>query len=869
MDTWDDAAAEPKAYDSIRLAALVERESQLETLQGLARDSVQGGGLAFVFGEAGHGKTSLVKAFVGGLDHRFRVVSVACEPIGRPLAFGPLVATADVLPQSVREELDGGGVRPAVYREMFGLLRSEPTVLVVDDIQWADEATLGLVRHLGRQMAETSSVLVVTVRPEEIDPAHPFQVVMADIGRLATRVDLPALTLEGVRQLTAGTSLDPVTVHAATLGNPFFIEEIVLHPDAEIPETVAVSVEATVASLSKAAREVVEMVALTADGIALALLAAHEASVDAACRRRLLVVADSRVRCRHDLIRTAVASSVPPARARRLHGSIFELLRQDTSGLVRTAELAYHSHAGGLEVEAGRYSVEAARTAARAGSHREAALAYGWAYQHRTVIDPSLLPAVLRAAAYEHLLVNDFLTAIQMSQTLLQIAGTDAERGEADAWVAFFAMRQGDIALAELHSTRAIAALEAGGPSVALARAEAVRAVIPLVRGAADESVALAEAAVATARACGARAVEADALITLGRALVHEGRPEGLRVIEEGGSIAREMRSLDAAARAVYHLGTLPFLEMRLADAVDQMDDGLRYLASEELDAWYVALEVTRAHIAVLRGEWEAAADALGRVLPRSTCLSTEAEAALVEARRLMRLGDPAAVAALDLGLSRADQGVGYEEDVLATEVAMEAAWLGLIDEGAAADRYVRTIDVARQVEDSWALSRLAFWALRLGLDPPPGRLAGPVEDEVVGDPIKAAVRWKEGGYRSEGAIVEAFTPGASLREVFGELERLGARGVADGLRRRLRAHGVAGIPRGVQQPAGMHPAGLTARQQDVLALIAAGCSNEAIAAELFISKKTVSHHVSAILAQLGVESRVQAAALAHSNAWV
>ncbi|MFP5333120.1 MAG: ATP-binding protein [Acidimicrobiia bacterium] len=851
------------------MAALVERDSQLAMLHGIARNTVRRGALVFVSGEAGHGKTSLIDAFVSDLDHRFRIVSLACEPIGRPLAFGPLIATADPLPQAVRDELDGGGLRPAVYREMFGLLRSEPTVLVVDDIQWADEATLGLVRHLGRQIADTSSMLVVTVRPEEIDPAHPFQVVTADIGRLATTVELPALTVDGVRQLTAGTPLDPAAVHAATLGNPFFVEEIVLHPDSEIPETVAVSVEATVASLSSAARDVVEMIALTADGIDLGLLADHEASVDAACRRRLLVVSDSRVRCRHDLIRAAVASRVPPARARRLHRSIFELFRQDTSGLVRTAELAYHSHAGGLETEAGRYSVEAAHTAARAGSHREAALAYGWAYQHRNAIDPNLLAGVLRAAAYEHLLVNDFLTAIEISQTLLEIASTEAERGEADAWVAFFAMRQGDIDLAELHSTRAIAALESAGPSVALARAEAVRAVIPVARGAADKSVALAEAAVATARACGARAVEADALITLGRALVHEGRPEGLRIIEEGGSIAREVRSLDAAARAVYHLGTLPFLEMRLSDAVEQMDDGLRYLASEELDAWYVALEVTRAHIAVLRGEWDAAADALGRVLPRSTCLSTETEAALVEARRLMRLGDPAALAALDLGLSRADQGVGYEEDVLATEVAMEAAWLGLIDEGAAADRYVRMIDAALRVDDSWALSRLGFWALRLGFDPPPGRLAGPVEDEVAGDPIKAAVRWREDGYPAEGVIVEAFTPGASLRELFGELERLGAGGIAEGLRRRLRALGVSGIPRGVQQATVAHPAGLTARQHDVLALIAAGYSNDAIASELFISPKTVSHHVSAILTKLGVDSRVQAASLAHANAWV
>lgn len=851
------------------VAALVERDSQLEMLHGVARNSVRKGGLVFVLGEAGHGKTSLVEAFVDGLDHRFRTISLSCEPLGRPLAFGPLFAASVPLSDAVRQELDRGGIRPSVYRGMLDLLRSEQTVLIVEDLQWADEATLGLVRHLGRHVAQTSSLVIGTFRPEEIDPAHPFQVLTADVGRLATRIELPPLSIDGVRRLTGDTALDPSAVHATTLGNPFFVEEVIRHPEDDIPATVNDAVAASIGSLSPAAREVVELVSLMADGIALDLMADREDAVDLACRRRLLVVSDGRIRCRHDLIRGAVAQAVPPARTRRLHRHIVHLLQQDTSGLVRTAELAYHSHRGGLGDEAARFSVDAARTAARAGSHREAARAYGWAYEHRRAVPEAEIAAVLRAAAYEHLLVNDFLKAIEIARTSLDLARDDLERSEADAWVAFFAIRQGDIDLAERHAVAAVATLQPLGPSVALARAEAVLAVIPLARGATVDAVRLARRAVATAHGCRASAVEADALITLGSSLVHEGRDEGYGLIEEGGRMAREVGSLDAAARAVYSLGALPFQQMRLSEAVKQMDEGLAYLASEELDAWYVAVEVTRAHISVLQGEWDSAAEAVGRVLPRSTCLSTEAEVALVEARRLMRLGESGALAALDRGLSRADAGVGYTEDLLATELAMEAAWLGLLDEGAAADRYSRMADIAQRVDDRWALSRLAFWALRLDIEPPIGPLPGPVDDEIAGDSIKSAVRWKESGYPAEAAIVEAFTAGASLRDVFGDLESLGAQGVADGLRKRLREQGVSGIPRGVREATDAHPAGLTARQQVVLSLITAGCSNDDIAAELFISPKTVSHHVSAILRKLGVDSRVQAAALAHSNAWV
>jgi DNA-binding CsgD family transcriptional regulator len=849
------------------IAALVERDSQLEGLREVAEHSARRGGLVFLFGESGHGKTSLIDAFLAGIDHRFGVIRTACEPLGRPLAFGPLLAAADVLPRLVRDELERGALRPVIYREMLHHLRSDPTILIVEDVQWSDEATLGLVRHLGRDIAATSSIVIVSVRPESIDPAHPFQVLAADIGRHALRLELPPLTPRGVRQMTRDTDLDPDAVHAATLGNPFFVEEIVRHPGSAIPATVSDTIAAVVAALPEDARDVLELVALTSDGIAVDWLG--EDGVDIACQRRLVVVEGGRARCRHDLIRTTVERSIPPARRGRHHRSLVRMLEDDPTGLERIAELAYHSHEGGLRDEAARYAVAAGAAAAKAGSHREAARAYGWAHQHMASIPEAEVGRVLRAAAYEHLLVNDFAKAIEIAEASWELASDELQRAKADAWVAFFAIRFGSDGLAEDHAKAAVAVLRRHPASAALARAEAVLAQLPLARGMAADAISPAENAVATAREAGARAVEADALITLGTAMALEGIDRGLELIEEGAAIARELRSLDAAARAVYNLGKIPFSQMNLAEAAARMDEGLRYLASEELDAWYVAVETTRAHIWVIEGEWAASRDALDRVLPRSTCLSTEAEASLVAALRALRLGEDGALAELDAGLARADSGGDYPEKVMAAELAMEAAWLGLLDPGAAADRYTRMIDAAFTAGDGWSAGRLAFWALRLGFAPPARQVLGPVADELAGDPVKAARRWREAGYPVEACITEAFAEEAPLRELFSELDELGVDGAIAGLRRRLRERGVTGIPRGVQQATGSHPAGLTARQQDVLALLAAGLTNDAIAQELFISAKTVSHHVSAILAKLEVDTRGQAASVAHSRRWL
>ncbi|HVR34100.1 MAG TPA: LuxR C-terminal-related transcriptional regulator, partial [Acidimicrobiia bacterium] len=819
--------------------------------------------------EAGHGKSSLLGAFLSTLDHRFRLLVGGCEPLGQPLAFGPLFDLLDELPSSVADELRSGAARPVIYRQMAECLSDSPTVLVIEDVQWADEATLGLIRQLGRRVADTSSVVIATCRPEEIAPAHPFRVVLADVGHLAVRIDLPALSEVGVMALTDGTELDSGLVHAATLGNPFFVEEIVRNPDQAVPDSIADAILARVASLSPTSREVLELVSLTPDGLELDAAATREIEIDSLCERRLLTVTDSKMRCRHDLIRATVEESVPPARRRRLHADIVGFLEGTSAGHQREARLAYHSHAAGLDARAAEYCVTAAAAAASVGAHREAARSYGWALEHRSAFGADQLAAVLRSAAYEYLLINDNDQALEVVTELLGLASDPLERARAEGWVALVATRGSMPELAERWARSAAAVLEPRGPSVDLARAQTVLATVELMTGHWSAALITGQIALDTARKAKTPACEADALITVGTAMVLDGRPSGFDLIEEGGAIARGVRSLDSAARAVNNAGTLSFREMNLQEAAQRMDRALDYLAAEELDAWYVAVDTTRAHISVLEGDWDSAAAALERVLPRQTCRSTEAEARLVAALREMRMGAAQSLATLDLALARTDLSGTYSEEVLAGELAMEAAWLGLIDIGAAADRYTRMLSRALEAGDVWAQARLGFWALRLGLEPPEGPLPGPVGHEMLGDAGKAAAAWRESGYRVEAAITEAFTEGASLRDLFTDLEAMGATGVIEGLRRRLRQHGVGGVPRGVQQAAAHHPAKLTDRQQEVLELMAAGLSNEGIATELFISPKTAAHHVSAVLSKLGVGSRAQAASVAHANGWL
>ncbi len=850
--------------------SLVERERQIEALEEAFAEP-SSGAVVLVSGEAGHGKTSLIRAFLDDLDHRHRILISACEPLDIPAAFGPLFDLIDELPDDLRQDVRLGRGRMPVYAGMLDLIKNDRVVLVLEDLHWADEATLGLARYLGRRVAATGSILIITYRPEELDVNPRLRLVVADLGPAAVRIDVPALSMDGVRQLVSRSVVDAEKLYRATLGNPFFIEELLRYPGLDVPPSVQNAVLANAEQLPDATLELLRMVALNPEGLSRDTLAElgdpSGSHTDLAFQRRLLVSSRDHVSCRHELIRQSLVQAMPPALKQRLHRRLLGVLEghaEDSPDIVR---LAYHSTGAHDPQRAIRYSLMAGTDASKAGAHREAAFHFDNALEYDSMIDRADLARLLLEAAQEHLFINDFEIAVQLSRRRLDLAATPRQEARARAWVAFFEARLNEFTYALEEAEAAIEVLASEQPCVELAVALQVAAAVRGVRGEAEESISLAERALEIARSCGAVDIEVNTLTTLGTSRWLNGDRAGRLMVEDAVRLGVDSDVGEYAARAMNNLGAIALYDWELEEARSWFERLKDYCSGNELEAWYMAGVVSSASIAVEAGRWDEADAELETVWGQKTCYSSEIEVLTAAATLRIRRGDPGAADLADSVFTRVETFPETVEETMATILGMEGAWVGALPEDEILPHYQRALTRSAPM-GGFLRAQLAFWAHRLGWQPPDGEIAGPPGMELRGQPEAAAHEWESRGYPVHAAITRATTEGADLDAIFAMLLGMGAEGVTRGLRRQLQRRGVKRIPRGERSSTRENPAGLTTREMEVLGLLVAGMSNAAIARDLYISDKTAGHHVSSVLSKLGVTSRGQAAALAVANGW-
>lgn len=823
--------------------AFLEREGEMSVLAALA-DEVERSGtgaVALVEGEAGVGKTTVARRFAAT---RRRVLWGVCDPLATPAPLGPVVEIAAQLDGAAARVLDGAARPYEVGRALLADLAAEPGALVViEDLHWSDEGTLDVLVHVGRRLDRVPVLLLVTHRPAEA-LRGPLGVLAS--GARVERLAPAPLSRDAVRSLAEASGRDGDAVFDTTSGNPFFVSELLASAADDVPANVRDAVLGRVAQLDGNARAVLELVSVVPPRAESWLL---DGPVDPCVALGLLELRADGAAFRHELARLAVEQSLPDARRVELHRRVLDALAEHGA---EPARLAHHAAGARDDAALLRHATAAGERSAELGAHREAAAQYARALAVERSAE------LLSRYAYECYLTDRLEDAIAAQREAVELSPD----GDALRRLSRFYWFGGRNAEAWQAAHEAVAALDSG---VELARAYGNLAQLHALAYETEPAIELGTRALELAETIGADDVAVHALASIGIARAASGQ-EGRATLEESLRRAVALGLDDDAGRAWASLSAIAVETRRFALADRYLADGIAFCDERDLVAYGIYMRAFRARTALFNGRWRLAQELVDEVLAHpSAAPPTRIVANVVGGLLALRSGDVERGEELLAVAHAAAEPTGELQRLAPVACARaEAAWLRGdavgVDEATAA-----AAELAQSRRQPWPLGDLAVWRQRAGLSVPAGEVSPPAAAELAGDPARAALLWADLGCPYESALSLAGAEDeASLRRAHAELRRLGAAPAAKLVARRLRERGVRDIPRGPYAAARANAAGLTARELEILTLLAEPLRNAEIAQRLVLSPRTVDHHVSRILAKLGARDRVEAAAAAR-----
>ncbi|HTU29848.1 MAG TPA: AAA family ATPase [Solirubrobacteraceae bacterium] len=974
---------------------LVGRQAEVDILSGALTRARAGEPMTVVLGgEAGVGKSRLVQELIAAAGRtEVRVLLGGCVELdGGGIPFAPMVEMIRTLAAELpadeldavlgfaREEIsrlvpeldDGSAPASTDDRDpsrplelMLGVVgrvsATAPLLIVFEDVQWADPATLDLLAMLVARSGGRRLMLVLTVRSDELHRAHPFRRIAArwEQQRSVERLELHRLEpVHVAAQIEAILGERPagdlvVSIAERSEGIPLFVEELLNatrdgHLDADyLPPSLRDVLLARAESLSSQAQHVLRVVSAGASWVPDRLLSLVAELPDLELHRALREVVEAQLLVvepsgrgygfRHTLARAAIHDDLLPGERTQLHRAYAQALEDNPeltgSDLDSSSMLAHHWLSAHDLPRALPASVRAGRAAAAAGApsaaqrHFERALEL-WQQvpdaEQRAGIDHSLLLQAASSAAARSGAVDRGLALIDQALAEIGYGGTLERRATllVDRADLLSQLGRDSEALAVLEQAEALLPRDMPSRLSAQVLSAFARMLVRVDR--IERAGELAQRALEAAEAAGATEEKLQSQIVLTTALVYGGEVEsGMALAAQVNQEAKEAGLPWITGRALIIMTDLQLMLGRYEEAVTAADRGIAFaeqsgfgrtvgaiLRSNKAEAllrsgqWDNVLSVAApgaeapgifaAALLLLRAELYACSGRLElgrsdlrearRHLRNTTAAQFALPLAMIDGELLRASGDLAqASAAVAEVLARTDLGDEhrYKWPVLSLGARVEAERaLASRDVGEGPGEAERRIAELREEADRTKTTTPADRGHQAMVRAEHARVLGEEEPVAWGAAVAACREMNEPlplsyALLREAEALSASSATASAAERAAEARELAAgMGAAplladvEALIRRARLStdgGRAGAER-IQSTtsAERERLGLTAREAEVLGLVADGLSNSQIAQELYISRKTASVHVSNILSKLGVHSRVEAAALAH-----
>ncbi len=513
---------------------------------------------------------------------------------------------------------------------------------MLEDLHWADEATLDLVRLLARRIEGAPALIVVTYRDAELGRAHPLRLALGELARESvTRIGLKPLSPGAVESLARPYGVDPSELHGRTSGNPFYVTEALAAGGAALPASVREAVLARAARLPDGARTLLEAAAIVPPRTELWLLEAIAAGdlehLEACLSAGMLRAEGDRVAFRHEIARVAIEDTLLPDRRIALHRRALAALTAPAGRRADPARLAHHAEAAGDVGAVLEFAPAAAERAAEIGAHREAAAQLARALRVADALPADERARLLERRAYECYLTDAIPEAIEARRGALaehRARGDRLREGDTRRWLSRLAWFAGDNATAETEARAAVELLEAlpVGPELAMAYSNMSQ--LRMLSGDVAAAVGWGARAIELAEQHDAVDVLAHALNNVGTAELGSGTAEGAVKLARSLELALEAGLEEHVARAFTNLATTSLQQRNYAVADEHLAAGIDYCLDHDLDSWLLYMTGWQARSHLEQGRWDAAGEAARAVLSRPGAAATSARPSTTTSRR-------------------------------------------------------------------------------------------------------------------------------------------------------------------------------------------------------------------------------------------
>lgn len=857
--------------------ALIERDEFLDLLQTKFAGVAQGEGhCVFVSGEAGIGKTALIKAFCKQQQENCTIYQGACDALFTPRPLAPLYdiiwqVNKDLWPASSNIE-ERTELFAAFFRELSK--QKEQILIVFEDIHWADEATLDFIKFFARRITQLHCLFVLTYRDNE----DPFQFSVRNIlAQLSpdsfTRLRLTPLSRKAVTNMAAKRGYNGEDVYTISGGNPFYVNEILASYSPGVPDNIKDAILAVYDRQEEGTKHAWQICSVIPEGLEINRFAKIKSSwdegMDHCFALKIIIVKNDRVVFKHELYRRTIEESLSPFKRVELNKKILELFLtsfEEEGEVERIVQYAKNSNENKLVV---KYAPLAAKQAACVGAHIQASKLFLTAIEYAEANDEDLLLHLYEGYAYECYLTNQIKEAIIYTGKLLNILKqkTNIEKiGNHLRFLSRLSWLDGNRKNAESFAERAVDLLNNRPSSPEKAMAFSNMSQLKMIFDQSAECINWGEKAITIARELNDEEPLSHALNNIGSVQMNLplSKQKGIELLKESLAIALKNSFHEHAARAYSNLGSNGVKLKDYAFAKQILDKGIQYCEERDLDSWRLIMLSLKAQMNLETGDWHSAYSLAENLLknedkPRAFKIGALIVALIVIGTIKMRRGDADALELLLNAKTKAFETMELQRIIPSLIALLEYEWLtGKIyipkeNLSKVKSMIERSIDIPNN-------SQYAFWLWKvkkqeIGLP----ELYEPYKLLKAGEIAKAAEFWEKTGCAFEKAFALFEGSEEDKKNALLIFQQLGASAISEKIKMEMRAGGIKKIPRGMRESTRTNPAQLTNRELDVLQLLQKGNQNKEIAGTLFISTKTADHHISSILFKLDVNSRAKA----------